>query len=113
MTKAEYVRLNLAEKQVGQENFLNAQLDLLNLIKSFHRFRVLRDEELVLKVTLKTYVEDVMKDVTRLERLLPKAHYQEEDVKKKDKAESKRRLSLDEEIAKIREKLGKLKEEII
>ena len=113
MTNAEYVRLSPPEKSFGQENLLAAQLELLKLTQSFHKFRVLRDEELILKVTLKNYIEETSQEITKLERLLPKASYNEErgegeSGEKKDQ----KRLSLEEEIAKVRAKLSKLQEEI-
>jgi uncharacterized protein YwgA len=110
MTKAEFVRLSPPETEFGHRNVLNGQLDLLKLIKSFHRFRVLRDEELVLKVTLKNYIDATNKEINRLGRLLPKAAYKEasEEKGKKEK-KKKEKLSLEEEIAKVRAKLSKLR----
>ena len=48
MTNAEYVKLSPSERNFGQANLLGAQLELFKLIQSFHKFRVLRDEELIL-----------------------------------------------------------------
>jgi hypothetical protein len=113
MTSAEYVRLSPPEKHFGQKNLLGAQLELLKLTQSFHKFRVLRDEELVLKVTLKNYVEEASKEIIKLERLLPRADYKEEKGRGGENEEEKfKKLSLEDEIAKVRAKLGKLQEEI-
>lgn len=115
MTNAEYVRLVPSESNFGQKNLLNTQLELLRLIQSFHKFRVLRDEELVLKVTLKNYIEETSKEIVKLERLLPKAEYKEkteEVVKKPEEKKKPHRLTLEEEIEKVRAKLGKLKEHL-
>jgi hypothetical protein len=111
MTNAEYVRLSLPETHFGQKNLLGAQLELLKLIQSFHRFRILRDEELVLKVTLKNYIEETTKEILRLERILPRAEYKEKTEEgEEDKDKKARRLTLEEEIAKVRAKLAKLQE---
>ncbi|MFH1803163.1 MAG: hypothetical protein ABH864_06990 [archaeon] len=115
MTKAEYVRLSPPENDFGHKNLLSGQLELLRLIQSFHRFRILRDEELVLKVTLKGYIEATNKEIDRLERILPKAEYKEKGEEDDDdggKLDKNRKLSLEEEIAKVRAKLSKLQGEI-
>lgn len=113
MTKAEYVRLSPPEKDYGQKSLLNGQLELLRLIQSFHRFRVLRDEELILKVTLKNYLEETDKEIKKLERILPKAEYKKkEDESDEDKEDRKKKLSLEEEIAKVRSKLAKLQKDL-
>jgi len=111
MTKAEYVRLSPPEKVYGQKNLLHSQLEMLHLVQSFQRYRVLRNEELVLRVTFKNLVEQAMNMIDKLERLLPKAHYKAQtyEEKKREKKKTQRRLSLNEEIQKVREKLVKLK----
>lgn len=113
MTKAEYVRLSPPEKGFGQKNLLNGQLELLRLIQSFHRFRVLRDEELILKITLKNYLQETDKEIKRLERILPKAEYKEHgDEDDEGDEDRKKNLTLEEEIAKVRSKLAKLQKDI-
>jgi hypothetical protein len=114
MAKVEYVRFSPSEKSFGETHLLHSQLELLHLMKSFHRFRVLRDEELVLKVTLKNYVEETIKDIIKLEKLLPKAQYKEprEEENRKESKNQERHLSLEDEIAKVRAKLSVLQGEI-
>ncbi|MFH1289818.1 MAG: hypothetical protein ABIH92_00240 [Nanoarchaeota archaeon] len=113
MTKSEYVRVSPPEKVYGQKHLLQTQLELLNLIKSFHTYKVLRNEELVLKVTLKSKVEELINLITKLERLLPKAHYTPEtrEEKEKDKKKRERKLSLQEEIERVRQKLARIQKE--
>ena len=105
MTNAEYVKLSPSESNFGQANLLGAQLELLKLIQSFHKFRVLRDEELI---------EGTSKEVVKLERLLPKADYKEDrgEDDSENAAEKHKRLSLEEEIEKVRAKLSMLRDEI-
>jgi len=110
MTKSEFVRISSPEKVYGEQNLLNAQLELLNLVKSFQTFRELRNEELVLKVTLKNKVEETLGLIDKFERILPKAHYEEKREEKEErKRKQDRRLSLQEEIAEVREKLARLR----
>ena len=111
MAGSEYVLLSPPEKNYGHKNLLGAQLQLLRLTQSFHKFRVLRDEELILKITLKNYIEETHREIQRLERLLPKATYKEEKEEDgEDKEDRAKKLSLEEEIAKVRAKLSKLQE---
>ncbi len=113
MSNAEYVRLSPPEKNFGQKNLLGAQLELLRLIQIFHRFRILRDEELILKITLKNYIEETSKEILRLERILPRAEYKEKGEEDEEGGEDKtKRLTLEEEIAKVRAKLAKLQESL-
>jgi len=113
MTDSEYVHISPQEKNFGHKNLLGAQLQLLKLTQSFHKFRVLREEELILKITLKNYIEETYREIQRLERLLPRADYKEEKEEDgEDKEERARKLSLEEEIAKVRAKLSKLAEEL-
>ncbi len=110
MTKAEYVRLSLPEQNYGQKHLLASQLELLNLITSFRKYKDLRNEELVLKITLKNKVEETLGFIDKLEKSLPKADY-EKPTHKSKKEISERKLSLQEEIEKIRNKLAKLNRE--
>lgn len=112
MTNSEYVRLSPPENNFGQKNLLGAQLELLNLIKSFHKFRVLRDEELILKITLKNYIEETKKQVLSLERILPRAEYKEKGEDGEEEDKKNRKLTLEEEIAKVRAKLSKLQKDL-
>ena len=111
MTQSEFVRLSVPEQKYGESHLLSAQLELLNLIKSFHKFKELRNEELVLKVTLKAKVEEMLEQITKLEKLIPKANYKEATPEDRDKERKKqeRKLSLQEEIERVREKLAKLR----
>lgn len=113
MTKSEFVRLSSTEQGYGQKHLLNTQLELLRLMESFHAYKELRGEELVLKVTLKNKIEETLNLIDKLERVLPKAHYRSStpEDKQRDRKKRERKLSLQEEIDRVREKLGKLHSE--
>ncbi|MBU0466627.1 MAG: hypothetical protein KKF39_03030, partial [Nanoarchaeota archaeon] len=108
--KSEYIRLSPPEKDYGKKHLLSSQLELLNLIQSFQKYRSLRNEELVLKVALKNKTEETLTWIDKLERILPKAHYKVPVglAGEKERKKRERKLSLQEEIDKIRAKLGKL-----
>jgi predicted nuclease with TOPRIM domain len=110
MTKAEYVRVSPQEKYFGDKNLLQSQLELLHLIQSFQKYKSLRNEELVLKIALKNKVGEAINLVDKLERLLPVAHYKSSEPKETEHERKKRerKLSLEQEIERIRQKLSGL-----
>ena len=63
---------------------------------------------------MKNYLEGTSKEVVKLERLLPKADYKEDrgEDDSENAAEKHKRLSLEEEIEKVRAKLSMLRDEI-
>lgn len=106
MTNSEYVLISPSKNFFGEKNLLQSQLGLLNAVESFQKYKELRNEELVLKVTLKNKIEETLNWIDKLEKSLPAAHYKEAATPKEKKQE--RKLSLEGEIARIREKLEKL-----
>ncbi len=111
MTKSEYVKLSPQEKYFGEKNLLQSQLELLHLIQSFQKYKSLRNEELVLKVTLKNKIEETLGWIDKMERLLPVAHYKTPVLPEAERERKKRerKLSLEQEIEKIRQRLTRLK----
>lgn len=113
---SEYVKISASESYYGQKNLLHAQLELLDLIKRIRNFKSLRDEELMLKVTLKSKAKEVTGTLEALNRTLPVSHYKEyyelkrEAGKKKAKRE-KHFVSLQQEIEDVRSKLARLQNE--
>lgn len=111
MTKAEYVGLTGAEKVYGEKQLLQAQLELLNLTKSFKAYKLLRKEELLLKVGLKSKIGEVLVLIDKFERSLPKTSYKPEEKKaiERKKKISREDMALAVEIAEVRRKLEELK----
>ena len=111
--KSEYVKISSPEKRYGEKHLLSAQLELLDLIQRFGKYKNLRNEELVLKVTLKNKIEETVNLIEKLERLLPRASYQAPtpEEKEKERKKKERKLSLQEEIEKVKEKLMKIRGE--
>lgn len=112
--KPEHVFLSAMEREYGAKQLLNSQINILNFLKHFDAYRALRSEELILKIALKNKVNDAMKSLDVLERLLPKPTHQEEKTPKKKKGNKSERHkqnhkpSLEQEIEEIRSKLSKL-----
>lgn len=107
----EYVRFSGTEKYFGQKNFLQSQLEVLNLIKSLSSYRKLRDEELLLKISLKNKIESCMEEINKLDKLLPKSSYLPHEIKRKVIKEEEIKeedRTIEQEIVAVREKLRKL-----
>lgn len=105
---AEYVKLSHSERIYGQRNFLQAQLELLDLARGMQVYKKLRMDELVLKVTLKTLIHEVKTLIEKFDRYLPHVKYK---AKSKEKGEEKEQwvdLTLEEEIERVRRKLERL-----
>ncbi|MBU0760622.1 MAG: hypothetical protein KJ600_03470 [Nanoarchaeota archaeon] len=109
--KSEFVKLSSSEKFYGAKHLLQSQLELLNLVQSFRDYKTLRNEELVLKVALKSKVEGTLELIAKLEKVLPKTEYGTREKVVKGGKKKEKKLSLKEEIERVREKLEKLREE--
>ena len=103
----EYVKLSGAERIHGQKELLMCQLETLSLIKSFRNYKLLRKEEMELKVLLKTKVEEAIALSEKLEGVLPKTKFTPE-MKREKKMMSREHLTLQGEIDEIRRKIERL-----
>ncbi|MCA9485863.1 MAG: hypothetical protein KC506_03400 [Nanoarchaeota archaeon] len=109
MSHSEFVRISVSEKAFGDKQLLQSELELLNLVQSFKKYKELRLDELTLKVGLKAKLEELEAGVDKVEKLLPAAGYHEDKKKIEHKvAKSREHLSLEQEIEKIRRKIGRL-----
>lgn len=124
----EYVKIRGHERSYGEESLLQSQLNLVNLLKRYQEYEKLRKQEIFLKIELKKKVGESNEFLEHLSKLLPESKLLEEEkqkqemqkeitknmespiklLKKKEKKESKTKLSLDEELEEIRKKLEKL-----
>jgi valyl-tRNA synthetase len=110
MTRSEFVRVSAGEKIFGDKHLLQSELELLNLVQSFKKYKELRLDELTLKVGLKAKLEELEKEIDKIERLLPAAGYHAEKKEKvESKAEKKKEsFTLEQEIERIRKKISRL-----
>jgi len=107
--RAEYVRLSGVEKAHGQKGLLYSQLELLDLIKRFKTYKLLRNEEMLLKVMLKAKIAEAMVNLKKLDKILPVVHFHE-PKRDKDNAQKKNAtlINLHDEIEMVRRKIENL-----
>jgi len=109
MNGIEYVKLSNSEIVYGKKNVLNAQVEMLNLVKSCDKYRSLRKEEIALKILLKSKIEEVKNSLNVLSSILPKVKNSSFNITDKKEKVSKKNLSLEQEIEQIKKKLAALK----
>ena len=133
---AEYVRVTPGEISYGAGNLLQSQLNLIQLLKKYQEYEILRKEELFLKIELKKKLGEAKEYLDMLSKALPESRFLEEQEKKErlqkefarkvetviskpEKAKLKEgdvsgnlgsihQSSLDQELEEIRRKLEKL-----
>lgn len=99
----EYIRLSKTEKIYSQKNSLLGQLALLNSLKHYHTYKEIRKEELMLKILLKKHLEEAKQSIELLNALLPKT--QENLIFEKENPHRERKISLEQEIDSIKQRL--------
>ncbi len=72
MNSTEYVKLDPYEKMFGEKGLLEAQLSLLNALKSYKQYEKIRQEELLLKISLRRKITETQEELSTLNKLLPK-----------------------------------------
>lgn len=107
--KPEHVRLLTAEKEYGQKNLLHAQLETIALVKHYQKFKEIRNEELVLKIALKSKIDETRAALALLERLLPKPTMHPKETLQQPVLRKSEHTSLEQEIDEIRKKLARLR----
>jgi len=107
---SEYVRLTIPEKVFGQKHLLQSQLELLDSLQHLRNFKLLRGEEFVLKIALKSKIGEALETISKFEKMLPSTSYRAVKRKKDDDDLHKadRPLTLQDEIDAIRRKLQML-----
>ena len=113
--KPEHVLLKSDEKSYGEKQLLNSQLEILKALKRFDAYKTLRSEELMLKIALKNKINDAMKSLDLLDKLLPKPTIKQEKAHKKkhysktERHQQSHSNSLEKEAREIKEKLARLR----
>ena len=108
----EYIRLSSPELVYGKKILLQAQISILNATKHEYEYKELRKKECMLKLALKKATGEALDSLNLLQSLLPKTTIKEEKHHIKKEAVSiteDKRLSLDQEIDRIRQKLAALR----
>lgn len=108
---SEYIKLSQPEVVYGQNNFLKAQLDVLDITRHYLTYQKLRKEEFLLKIELRNKIGHVQNNLLAMDKILPKTYPVESEKKKKIALEtdSKEVVSLKQEIELIKQKLARLR----
>lgn len=108
--KPEHVRLTPAENIYGKKNLLHMRLGLITVLQRIEAYRKLRTEELMFKIALKNKVEETRGALFFLQRILPKPTIAPtENNLKKEEQQKKEKLSLEQEVEEIKQKLSRLR----
>jgi hypothetical protein len=105
---SEHIRLSAYETIYGEKLLLQSQLDILNIMKRSRAYKKMRDEELLLKIQLKTKIDECLNDLQVLEKALPKPTMKEGQKEFPEAKLDKERFSLEQEIEEIKRKLSRL-----
>jgi len=108
----EYVKFSVSEKLYGQKHLLHGELESLGIVKRIKAYKKLRNEDLVLRLTLKKKINEILDGLKVLDKILP--HSKMAGLKKR-KIESEfdaknENLTLEQEIEVIRRKLRRLQD---
>lgn len=116
---SEYLKLTVPEINYGEKNLLQTQLGIINITKRFKEYEKLRKEELLLKIHLKSKIEELNNSLSFFDKLLPKVQIpKEKEIKtdplfpeqeKEEKEEMHKRLSMDQELEEIKRRLANIK----
>jgi hypothetical protein len=106
----EYVRLEYNEKVYGQKVLLLSQVEIINIIKRFQKYKELRSQELTLKVNLSVKLGELKEMVKLFEKVLPKTNYQEEEKEVRELLvkEEKKTSTLEDELEQLKAKISRL-----
>jgi hypothetical protein len=108
----EFVRISHPERIYGKSNFLQSQLEMLNLIKNFRSFKKFRKEEFVLKVALKSKIGETLELIESLNKKLPKIIVSDMKESKKISKKNEGKISVQEEMEELQRKLVELRNEM-
>ena len=105
----EYIKFSNQDKNFGERDFLQSQLELLNIIKRLNKYKDLRKHELLLKVALKSKLDKIIHSLSVLDKILPRIKFQKDDVAGKIPIfKTTSNFSLEQEVELIKRKLALL-----
>jgi len=105
--RPEYINLTKSEKEYGEKQLLHTQLEILNILKHTQNYQEYRSEEFILKIKLKEKIEEALKSIELLEKLLPKPtikpkNKQEPELEIPEHHHKKEKLSINAELELIK-----------
>jgi hypothetical protein len=103
MSNTEYVKISGLEKNYSQKNLLQGQAYIISSIKHLKSYHNLRKKELLLRIKLKSLIENASSSLNSFEKSLPDVSYESETLEAK-----KEKQTLDKELEDIKLKLHSL-----
>jgi len=104
---SEYIKLTNSEKIFGTKTMLHMQLEYLNSIRSYRKYKDLRSKEFILKISLKNRIGEALALMAKFHSLLPKTSYRLPD-QTEEKRKRKVSSTLQDEIELVKRKLTRL-----
>ena len=105
-----HVRVEYEEAIESRKQFLESQLNILEILKRLKKYKLLRKRELILKTKLKQSFSSLHSEINQLQNHLPKSESEGKlRIKKiKAKQETEKDKNLESQLQEIREKLARL-----
>ena len=107
MAENRYVALNSSQQTYAKKGLLQSEMNLLNTIKRYRRYKKLRKEELALKSMLKRTITELQDAMRKLDASLPEMQEYRSRPTKITKTGQKRK-DIEHEIAEIKRKIAQL-----
>lgn len=108
----EFIHITPEEKESGQVQLLNAQIEILTIAKRYKKFKQFRKEELTLKNEMRRKLTALQEDIKNYEKNVPRIHVIKPVVVEKKMIEVKRRDELETEIDVLKQKIAQITKEI-
>jgi hypothetical protein len=116
----EYVRLTDTEVNYTKKHLLNTELEALTSLKKLKQYKKLRNEELAIKVSLKSSLDSLSQQLIILNKLLPHTSWDKKEQEEMKSSittmnepetplfEDKTNNNLENQLEEIRRKLARL-----
>jgi valyl-tRNA synthetase len=103
-----HVRLEYEESVDSKKNILSSEMTLLEIMKITKRYHGLRMSELKIKNSLQKEIRDVMLGIRKLQKALPRVHYEKHREEKTVKPKKYHDEDIESQLQDIKEKLKAL-----
>lgn len=107
----EYVKLTSSEQAYSKKELLMSQMETLNIMKRYQKYKELRKQELALKSILKRKIGEVREELAVVDRSLPRMKEKTEEDVQIAKTPIKKRHDLEFEIEEIKRKIERLQQD--
>ena len=107
----EYVKLTASEQAYSKKELLMSQMETLNIMKRYQKYKELRKQELALKSILKRKIGEVREELSVIDRSLPRMKEKTEEDNQVIRIPIKKRHDLESEIEEIKRKIERLQQD--